>query len=323
MSLPAIELELLRTLPSLNLRPTLEAARTAGKLLEQARDLVPHGGWLQFLARIGLTQRTAHDYVTVYRHAGDQRTAATMTIKQFLVQIRDAQRRERLAERSRVRAEVAAKNGKLDEDVVRVNQDCKKFRWPKQVDSVVTDPSWADLDLYQWLGRFCVGHLRPGGLLLCQVGTSRMPAVMNIFSDAGLTYRWVLAVVYDQTRFCRPFGVWSPGWRPVLVYSNCKADKTPLTSDTYTLPAANGRAALHDWQQPQEPISHWVGRLTRPGDVVADPFAGSGTTAVACRTHGRKFVGTEIDEEACRIARGRLSGPDIRAWAKATRNEGH
>src|SRR5262249_24571961 len=86
------------------------------------------------------------------------------------------------------------------------------------------------------------------------------------------------------------------------------ADKTPLTSDTYTVPGIRGKAELHDWQQPQEPISHWVGRLTRPGDVVADPFVGSGTVAVACREHGRKFVGTEIDKKAFRVARGRLAG---------------
>jgi methylase of polypeptide subunit release factors len=188
-----------------------------------------------------------------------------------------------------------------------VNKDCKKYEWPMQVDAVVTDLPWADLELYKWLGRFCVGHLRPGGLLLCQVGTSQMPAVMNILSEAGLTYRWVLAVVYNQTRFCRPFGGWSPGWRPVLVYSHGVADKTPLTSDTYTVPGIRGKAELHDWQQPQEPISHWVGRLTRPGDVVADPFVGSGTVAVACREHGRKFVGTEIDKKAFRVARGRLT----------------
>jgi site-specific DNA-methyltransferase (adenine-specific) len=34
---------------------------------------------------------------------------------------------------------------------------------------------------------------------------------------------------------------------------------------------------------------------TRPGDIVLDPFGGSGTTFVVCETKGRHWIGTEID----------------------------
>ena len=44
-----------------------------------------------------------------------------------------------------------------------------------------------------------------------------------------------------------------------------------------------------------------------PGGRVLDPFMGSGTTAVACARHGREFVGYEINESYCAIARERLS----------------
>jgi hypothetical protein len=309
MSLQTIELELLRTLPSLNLRPTLEAAQTAGKLLDQARDLVPHGGWLQFLSRIGLTQRTAHDYVTVHRHAGDQRPAATMTIKQFLVQIREAQRRERLAERNRFRKEVAERAGQLAEGVQLVNADCRKFEWP-EVDAVVTDPPWKDIEMYEWLGRFGMTKLKPGGLLLVQVGTSSILDVGNILSSAGLTYRWTLAVVYHATWYCRPFRNWSPGWRPVLAYSRGEGGKLPLTTDTFTVPPLIKQRGgkHHDWEQPLEPWVHWIGRLIPEGSLIADPFCGSGTVGVACQRTGRRYIGTEIDTKAFRVARGRLAG---------------
>jgi predicted RNA methylase len=46
---------------------------------------------------------------------------------------------------------------------------------------------------------------------------------------------------------------------------------------------------------------------SRPGDVVCDPFAGSGTTAVACATEARAFVGAEQDPKHFEIAQGRLS----------------
>ncbi|MFN8443928.1 MAG: site-specific DNA-methyltransferase [Caldilineaceae bacterium] len=43
------------------------------------------------------------------------------------------------------------------------------------------------------------------------------------------------------------------------------------------------------------------------GDVVLDPFAGSGTTCVAAKQAGRHYVGYEISEEYCRLAQSRLS----------------
>jgi len=56
-------------------------------------------------------------------------------------------------------------------------------------------------------------------------------------------------------------------------------------------------------------LPRWFIRLfTKPGDVVLDPFIGSGTTAVACQQEGRHFVGIEINKEYCEVARKRLRG---------------
>jgi len=41
-------------------------------------------------------------------------------------------------------------------------------------------------------------------------------------------------------------------------------------------------------------------------DLILDPFLGSGTTAVACKRLGRKFIGIEISEEYCQIAKDRI-----------------
>ncbi len=51
----------------------------------------------------------------------------------------------------------------------------------------------------------------------------------------------------------------------------------------------------------------WFIRLfTQPGDVVLDPFIGSGTTAVAAKELGRRYVGIDINGEYCQIAVERL-----------------
>lgn len=51
----------------------------------------------------------------------------------------------------------------------------------------------------------------------------------------------------------------------------------------------------------------WFIKLfTMEGDVVLDPFVGSGTTAVSAKQLGRKYIGIDINEEYCQIAKGRL-----------------
>lgn len=55
-------------------------------------------------------------------------------------------------------------------------------------------------------------------------------------------------------------------------------------------------------------VMRWlVNRGSFPGEVVVDPFCGSGTTLDACRDLGRKAIGIEIEERYCEIAAKRLA----------------
>jgi site-specific DNA-methyltransferase (cytosine-N4-specific) len=52
--------------------------------------------------------------------------------------------------------------------------------------------------------------------------------------------------------------------------------------------------------------------LTKPGDLVFDPFAGSGTTLYAAERAGRKWIGCEIDPEYIKQVKIRLKDPTLR-----------
>ena len=58
----------------------------------------------------------------------------------------------------------------------------------------------------------------------------------------------------------------------------------------------------------------FVDTLTEPDDLILDPFAGSGSTLVAAKRLGRRFVGVEIDPVYVEIARARI-GEEGRAQA--------
>lgn len=62
----------------------------------------------------------------------------------------------------------------------------------------------------------------------------------------------------------------------------------------------------HPTQKPLEVVSRLVRAVSRPGDLVLDPFAGSGTTGHACLLTGRRFVGIEREQTYIDIARARL-----------------
>jgi site-specific DNA-methyltransferase (adenine-specific) len=48
------------------------------------------------------------------------------------------------------------------------------------------------------------------------------------------------------------------------------------------------------------------------GDVVLDPFMGSGTTLLACLKHNRQGIGTEIDKNYCELAVKRMDNEFFR-----------
>ena len=62
----------------------------------------------------------------------------------------------------------------------------------------------------------------------------------------------------------------------------------------------------HPTIKPLNIVKTLIGNSTRPGDIVLDPFLGSGTTAVACMELGRKYIGFEINGEYFETAQRRI-----------------
>lgn len=68
----------------------------------------------------------------------------------------------------------------------------------------------------------------------------------------------------------------------------------------------NVRRDEHPCQLPIPLLERIVLMSTDPGDVILDPFLGTGTTAIAAKALGRHFVGIDLDHEYAKIARDKL-----------------
>lgn len=85
-----------------------------------------------------------------------------------------------------------------------------------------------------------------------------------------------------------------------------------------SLKGASKEKSGHPSQKPIELISKLIIISSDPGDLVLDPFLGSGTTAVAAETLSRKWIGIEINESYCAISRQRIDEVRVKDRPSAT-----
>jgi len=77
----------------------------------------------------------------------------------------------------------------------------------------------------------------------------------------------------------------------------------------------NGHNAVYPTDLAAKAIEGW----TKPGDVVLDCYVGSGSTCVAAKMLGRRYIGIDISPDYCKIAEERLSAVDTGVPVKEAR----
>ncbi len=84
--------------------------------------------------------------------------------------------------------------------------------------------------------------------------------------------------------------------------------------DTWYFPRINGtfkeRKGWHGCQMPEQLLGRIIRACSNRGEVVLDPFAGSGTTLAVAKKLGRRFVGFELSEEYAARAQTRLKAAE-------------
>jgi modification methylase len=110
-------------------------------------------------------------------------------------------------------------------------------------------------------------------------------------------------------------------------------DELQMRSD-WTLPICSGAERLkdakgdkaHSTQKPEALLHRVIVAASKPGDVILDPFFGSGTTGAVAKRLGRRFIGIERDRDYAALARKRIAlvtpaNDDAVAVTKSKRTE--
>ncbi|MEJ0025444.1 MAG: site-specific DNA-methyltransferase [Rhizomicrobium sp.] len=210
-----------------------------------------------------------------------------------------------------------------------------ELRRPDQSKVDAVDDAWDQFGSFADYDRFTREWLTEARRVLKDTGTlwvigsyHNIFRVGAILQDLGF---WILNdVVWRKTnpmpnfrgrRFTNAHEtlIWAtktPRQQYTFNYEAMKAlnDELQMRSD-WTLPICAGNERLkgadgskaHSTQKPEALLHRVIVASTRPGDVVLDPFFGSGTTGAVAKRLGRHFIGLERDRDYARIARERIA----------------
>lgn len=201
-----------------------------------------------------------------------------------------------------------------------VQGDCRQVlaALPAQcVDLVVTDPPYL-VGYHDRSGRQVIGDqdheligeaftqvgrvLKPGAFVVSFYGWNHVDTFARAWRGAGL--RMVGHLVWVKT-YASSRGSTQRYHESAYLLAK-GAPRQPRRALPDVLPWHYSGNRLHPTQKPVSAMRELIDAYSWPGELVLDPFAGSGTTAVAAAELGRRYLAIERDDDAVQVTRYRL-----------------
>lgn len=171
-----------------------------------------------------------------------------------------------------------------------------------------------------WWVKECIRILRPGGVFISFYDRERLQEIVEVGSACGADLRdigaWHKTNPVPQVRKVK----WASALELFVILIKRGARHTfnwrlGYQHNVLVAPICAGRErTAHPTQKPLRVIRPMIAYWSRPGDVVLDPFAGSGTTAVAAREQDRDFVVIEREAAYHEFILQRLALQPLARW---------
>jgi 16S rRNA G966 N2-methylase RsmD len=256
---------------------------------------------------LGVTQGTVSNDMAIINFNNAQLSPedmAKLPVKELTKVLNRINREQRTAKaevRRRQTAEAAAALPFLDPASVRVEHvDFREMRLDNaSVDVILTDPPYPAefLPLYSDLSRIASQILKPGGMCAVMVGEAHLPEVLFRLTE-HLTYRWTMAYLTPGGQAAQVFPAKvNSFWKPVILLSNGPIhDDAAWIGDVVSSNVNDNQKDDHKWQQSTSGMAALLEKASSVGDLVFDPFCGSGTTGVVALQSQRRFMGCDIEQ---------------------------
>ena len=175
------------------------------------------------------------------------------------------------------------------------------------VDLIFTDPQYDrdSLPIYSVLGKASSSRTQARRQLVCYVGTYALPEILRYLEDAGLTFWWQIIVKHTGAAArMHKQKVWVKQ-KPLVWFVNGNKSNAPEDIGDY-IESTPPDKVRHKWQQSTVEAEYVIKHLTVENQLVMDPFAGSGTTALAALKLNRRFITFDKDANTAVLANQRL-----------------
>jgi DNA modification methylase len=123
--------------------------------------------------------------------------------------------------------------------------------------------------------------------------------------NKGLNYFWTYCLYHSGAKAAVDYVNIVNAWKPILIFQKPPLKRRGRGYDYIISEQAEKDG--HDWQQSESGVSFLIDHFSDPGELILEPFTGSGTTLIAAKKLNRKCIGAELNPETFNIAKARIA----------------
>ena len=168
------------------------------------------------------------------------------------------------------------------------------------VDAIITDPPYPIEYIDLWADMFAIADriLKPSAFLVTYANHQNLDRIFQL--PNSLKYYWIFKLDFTSKPIAMGRNLIAT-WKPVLIFQKLpfkKIEETLEDNIKESKPFNYDERDMHNlnWGQSLGKFEWIIDKFTKPGDLIVEPFAGTGTTLVASKNMKRRCIGYEIDK---------------------------
>lgn len=185
------------------------------------------------------------------------------------------------------------------------------------IDLIFTDPVYERIEDYEWLAREAMRVLKANRACLVWCSNVKQFEVQPVMKQY---LRFVLPLSY--TKIAKTYAahryrafLWTT---PLLWFQKGEFVHEWLIDTVVDVMQGNSIVTAlappsdtYKWHKNPEAYRSWLKAFTKPGDVIWDPFTGSGSLPVECKRMERNFIASELKPDVAEQARARVAAVQV------------